>query len=193
MERSPKSRFKQALRLAWCALTTLLLSVAMPSLGLGLGLSRLAPPGYPGVPPSSGPQLRAGLVSMWELEGTRSTVQSQYTWGLIIQESPLDSFARPYPAKFPVSVASGTISKLTTRFNSMLSIQGSSCQILIVSPAGTKVILMSGVNVLNASSLINFDDSAATSLPQNSQPVSGSYKPTTYGGVADLPAPAPGG
>ena len=58
-----------------------------------------------------------------------------------------------------------------------------------------KVVLMSdagGANSINSVSLI-FDDAASLFLPDSSQIVSGTFKPSNYFPGEILPAPAPGG
>jgi subtilisin-like proprotein convertase family protein len=67
--------------------------------------------------------------------------------------------------------------------------------VLLVGPAGQKVLLMSdaggGTDINNAT--LTFDDAAASTLPDASAIVSGTYKPTDFGTGDIFPSPAPGG
>jgi len=67
--------------------------------------------------------------------------------------------------------------------------------ILLVGPGGQSVLLMSdtgsSLDIVDVN--LTFDDSAANSLGDNSQIVSGTYKPSNYGGIDIFPAPAPAG
>ncbi|MFF2291115.1 proprotein convertase P-domain-containing protein [Peribacillus butanolivorans] len=65
--------------------------------------------------------------------------------------------------------------------------------ILLVGPGGQNVILMSdaggGADINNVT--LTFDDDAPTFLPDAAQIVSGTFKPTNFGGADVFPAPAP--
>jgi VCBS repeat-containing protein len=67
--------------------------------------------------------------------------------------------------------------------------------IIPVGPAGQNTYLMSdagtGNDVVNVT--LTFDDAAADYLPDSSQIVAGTYKPTNYGTPDTFPAPAPAG
>src|SRR6185503_1794692 len=67
--------------------------------------------------------------------------------------------------------------------------------ILLVGPAGQKVVLMSdaggGTDISNVT--LTFDDGAASSLPDSAAIVSGSYKPTDFVTGDIFPSPAPAG
>ena len=101
--------------------------------------------------------------------------------------------ASVYPSIITVSGMSGTVSKLIVRVKGMNHTWPSDIDMLLVGPAGQKVMLMSdagssfdlvGVDLL-------FDDAAAAVLPSVAAITSGSYKPTDYGTTDAFPAPAP--
>jgi uncharacterized delta-60 repeat protein/uncharacterized repeat protein (TIGR01451 family) len=98
----------------------------------------------------------------------------------------------PYPSVINVSGLSGLTTKATVMLTNVYHTWPSDIDILLVSPSGQKSLLMSkagGGNTLNKVTL-TFDDSAATSLPQGTQIVSGTNKPTSYA-VAPPPFPLP--
>jgi subtilisin-like proprotein convertase family protein len=97
----------------------------------------------------------------------------------------------PYPSQINVAGLTGTIAKLTTTVTVNTS-YGYGLEILLVGPAGQRVMLMGhGCSVALPGKTFTFDDSAPTLLspPCNS----GTYKPTNAGGVTTMPAPAPAG
>jgi len=66
---------------------------------------------------------------------------------------------------------------------------------LLVGPGGQTVVLMSdaggALDVVNVN--LTFDGTAATDLPDATQIVSGTYRPTNIGAGDTFPAPAPAG
>jgi len=103
--------------------------------------------------------------------------------------------ATPYPAQINVNGVGGSLSKLTVTLNKLTHSYPRDIDALLVSPAGTSVLLMAHAGLGNAvqNAVLTFDDAAATSLPQSGQIVSGTNKPTAYFPVVNLPAPAPSG
>lgn len=90
--------------------------------------------------------------------------------------------ALTYPSIITVSGVSGTILKATVTLSNVVHTFPDDLDILLVSPSGKKVILMSdalggfalgGVN-------ITFDDNAASSLPDSGSITDGVYKPSNY-------------
>ena len=106
--------------------------------------------------------------------------------------------ASPYPSLITVSGLVGSISNVTVTLNGLTHTFADDIDILLVSPTGAKVVLMSdtggafGVGAVN----LTFSDAAASLLPDETQITSGTFRPSDYdfGGAADVfPAPAPGG
>lgn len=106
--------------------------------------------------------------------------------------------ATPYPSTVTITNLQGSITKVTVTLNNMTHGYPDDVDILLVSPAGQKVVLMSdtgGGNSLQNCTL-TFDDAAAAALPDTTQIVSGTYRPVNYAGVGSadsFPAPAPAG
>jgi subtilisin-like proprotein convertase family protein len=101
--------------------------------------------------------------------------------------------ATPYPSMINVSGIPSTIDKVTVTLNAMSHTFPNDIRILLVSPAGQKLVLMGNVggspDINNVS--LTFDDAATTGL---SEPiVSGIYKPTSGNAAPTFPAPAPVG
>lgn len=106
--------------------------------------------------------------------------------------NPVDA-ASPYPSQIAVDGLAGNINKVVVRLNEFAHRYPSDVDVLLVSPAGQKVLLMSDAGGSSSVTNINlvFDDDAASSLAANSLP-SGTFKPTSFEGDADpFPSPAP--
>src|SRR5439155_374569 len=94
-----------------------------------------------------------------------------------------------------VSGTAGTISQVVVRLDGYTHTYPDDLDVLLVSPTGQKVIVMSDVgggNDVNNVSL-TLSDGAAAALPDSGQIVSGTFKPTNIGTGDTFPAPAPGG
>jgi subtilisin-like proprotein convertase family protein len=106
--------------------------------------------------------------------------------------------ADPYTnASVTVSGLSTNIARVTVTLAEVNHNYPADIDILLVSPSGKKVVLMSdaaGSGKLE-NTRITFDDAAAAQIPFNpTSPIdSGSYKPTNHEGSETFPAPAPGG
>jgi subtilisin-like proprotein convertase family protein len=100
--------------------------------------------------------------------------------------------ANPYPSTINVSGLTGTISKVTARVNGLTHTNPTDIDMLLVSPSGQGVRLMSdnggGDDVAGVN--LSFDDAAANSLGVV-QIVSGTYKPSNNGANDAFAAPAP--
>ncbi|MDB6125894.1 MAG: hypothetical protein JWQ71_4887, partial [Pedosphaera sp.] len=100
--------------------------------------------------------------------------------------------ASPYPSTNLVSGISGIVGKVAVILTNMNHTYSDDVDILLVSPTGQKILLMSdagGGSLLSGISL-TFDDTSDLFLPQASQIFSGTYKPSPYGTVA-FPTNAP--
>jgi uncharacterized repeat protein (TIGR01451 family) len=97
-----------------------------------------------------------------------------------------------YPSTIDVSGLTGLVGKITVTVTNLNHTFSDDVDMLLVGPAGQKVLLMSdagGGGVLIGVSL-TFDDAAGSFLPQSSQILSGSFKPSQYGPV-NFPTNAP--
>lgn len=108
---------------------------------------------------------------------------------------PNSGSATPYPSLISVSGLIGTVTKVTVTLTNITHTFPDDIDVLLVSPAGQKALLMSdagaGINLVNVS--LTFDDAAVLGLPDSSQIVSGTFKPTNYDTTSDgFGAPAPG-
>ena len=102
--------------------------------------------------------------------------------------------ADPYPAVIQVTNVTGVLRKVTVRLNQLTHTWPADVDIMLVSPAGQKVILMSDAGAGFPVSGVNltFDDAATASLPDQAPITSGTYKPTDYP-PADFFSNAPAG
>jgi subtilisin-like proprotein convertase family protein/Tol biopolymer transport system component len=101
-----------------------------------------------------------------------------------------------YPSPIVVSGVSDTVTKVTVTISGMSHTFPSDIDVLLVGPAGQKVLLMSdaGGSLDISGVTLTFDDDAASSLTQLGQIVSGTFKTTNFDTVSDaFPAPAPAG
>jgi Ca2+-binding RTX toxin-like protein len=102
--------------------------------------------------------------------------------------------ANPYPSIIRLSGFTGQVSDIDVGFQNLSHTFPDDIDVLLVGPAGQSVILMSdtgGSSDINVD--LTFDDSAANSLPDASQILSGTYKPTNIGAGDTFPSPAPAG
>lgn len=101
----------------------------------------------------------------------------------------------PYPSALAVSglpVSGVTVSSVT--INGFSHTLPDDVDLVLVSPSGQSVILMSDAGGSAAASNVNytFDDAAASLLADNAANPSGTYRPTNYGAGDNWPAPGPG-
>jgi hypothetical protein len=101
--------------------------------------------------------------------------------------------ATPYPSAINVAGLTGKIADVNVSLLGFTHTFPDDVDVLLVGPAGQKMILMSDVGGSNNVNGINllFDDSAG-SLSNNGQLVSGTFKPTNSGTGDTFAAPAPG-
>lgn len=102
--------------------------------------------------------------------------------------------AIPYPSTIAVSGLNGNIAKVKVTLKNISHTWPADFGVLLVSPAGQKVILMQAVGGGSSYPLNNvtvtLDDDAISTMTNAGTIVSGTYKPTTYG-VKVYPSPAP--
>jgi subtilisin-like proprotein convertase family protein len=107
---------------------------------------------------------------------------------------PTVGVANPYPSSIAVSGFTGSIGKITVRLTNFSHTFPADIDVLLVSPSGKKVVLMSNAGSGNSVSgiTLTFDDGAASSL--GSVLATGTFKPTALDDLSNsLPAPAPAG
>ncbi len=102
--------------------------------------------------------------------------------------------ASPYPSNISVSGIAGTVSKVTVTLTSMSHTFPDDVDILLVGPAGQKIILMSDAGGSNdlVNNTLTFDD-AGPALPDSAVIGSGTFRPTNFDTSDTFPAPAPAG
>ncbi len=106
--------------------------------------------------------------------------------------------ANPYPSTITVGGPASVISDVDVTLSGFAHEYMADVDILLVGPGGQSVVLMSDAGCsANVSGLnLTFDQSAASTVPSNDPPVSGTYRPTNVTGGCDdgseeFPAPAP--
>lgn len=105
---------------------------------------------------------------------------------------PTSGVANPYPANVMVSGFTGNITKVTATLTNFSHTFPSDIDIILVSPTGQKVALISAVGGGNpvTNVTLTLDDDAAMSV-SGTQIVSGTFKPTSLITTPSIPAPAP--
>jgi len=101
--------------------------------------------------------------------------------------------ASPYPSTLSVAGLSGVVRKVTVTLTNLTHTFPGDVDVLLVSPAGQAVLLMSDAGAENAVTnvTLTFDDGAGLVLPNLGLINSGAYRPTDYGPADVFPAPAP--
>ena len=102
----------------------------------------------------------------------------------------------PYPSSITVAGAPTTISRLTVTLSNFNHTFPDDVDILLVSPTGRKMIILSDAGSSTVATNLNFtlDDDAASQPPDGAGTTSGTFRPANYGTVQDpFPAPAPAG
>jgi subtilisin-like proprotein convertase family protein len=104
--------------------------------------------------------------------------------------------ATPYPSNITVSGVPAGFKRLTVTFVGMNHTFPDDVDVLLVSPTGRKMIVLSDAGGSNAwsNTTITLDDDAVTSLSDTGSNGSGTYKPGNFGTAQDpFPSPAPAG
>lgn len=132
------------------------------------------------------------------------TLQWGYSLGGTVIGSNLNSITIPskgsptvgYPSVIQVSNQVGVVKRVRVTLNNLNHQFASDLDILLTSPDGRSVLLLSDAGTPFAAQnlQLTFDDQASAPLPQNFVMESGTYKPTNYGETLDVfDAPAPSG
>lgn len=100
----------------------------------------------------------------------------------------------PYPSEINVSGMNGVISKVVVKLNGIKHTYPDDIDILLVSPGGQKLLLMSdagGSYDVNGLNLV-FDSATAKVLPDSTLITAGTFLPSNYGTITDtFSTPAP--
>ncbi len=102
----------------------------------------------------------------------------------------------PYPSTIPVSGLAGEVTKATVTLHGLTHTFPRDINVLLVSPSGGNVLLMShtgGGNAVTNPITLTFDDAASSPLSSSGLLTSGTYQPASYLGTVSFPAPAPSG
>ncbi len=95
--------------------------------------------------------------------------------------------ASPYPSVLNISGVAGNVAKVTVTLHNLNHTYPDDIDVLLVSPNGTSIMLMSdagGNNPVN-NTTITFDDNAASPIPDLTLITNGTYRPFNYFPVAD--------
>ena len=101
----------------------------------------------------------------------------------------------PYPSIINVSGISGSLTKLTVTLTNLNHTWTNDIDVLLVSPTGAKIILMSDVGGSNdlTNVTLTFDATATFTLPDSDFISSGTYQPTNFDDFDFFDSPAPDG
>ena len=105
----------------------------------------------------------------------------------------ISSNATPYPSEILVGGVTGNVVKVTATLCGFTHPNPYDLQVLLQSPSGQSVMLMSGAAQDSGANnvTITFDDEVLGKLAQSDCIFSGTYQPTDYGSGVPLPPPAP--
>ena len=105
------------------------------------------------------------------------------------------SNASVYPSPINVTGMSGSITTVTARLDGFSQSWTNDMDVLLVSPTGQKLLLMSDVGTgVTSNATFTFTDSASAYLPESGALSTGTYKPTNYDTTTDtFSSPAPAG
>ncbi len=104
-----------------------------------------------------------------------------------------DTLTGPYPATKVISGLGTSITDVNVTLTGLYHAYPDDVDVLLVGPAGQAVVLMSDVcgSTAITNMTLTFDDSAATTLPDNSACATGTYRPTNIGLTESFRSPAP--
>jgi subtilisin-like proprotein convertase family protein len=101
----------------------------------------------------------------------------------------------PYPSAINVSGIGGMINNVTLTLANLSHTWVSDVDVLLVGPAGQKVLVFANVGDAFAANnvTVTLSDAAASALPSSGAFVAGTYQPTAYAPATTFPSPAPTG
>ena len=131
------------------------------------------------------------IVGGWTITIT-AAISGQNTGGISIPESGV---ASPYPSEINVVDHINPVARVQVNLVNFTHASPDDVDVLLVSPSGRSVVLMSDVGGSTAATGLNlsFDDFATNSLPDNGAFPTGLYKPTDFEPGDIFPSPAPSG
>jgi uncharacterized repeat protein (TIGR01451 family) len=102
--------------------------------------------------------------------------------------------AAPYPSLIELSGLTGVVTRVTATLQSLSHSSPADLDVLLVGPAGQRLLLMSdaGANIPVNNATLTFSDAAASGLPAATALGSGTFKPTNFGAGDTFAPPAPG-
>ncbi|PYJ10342.1 MAG: hypothetical protein DMF06_06645 [Verrucomicrobia bacterium] len=129
------------------------------------------------------------IAGGWTLEVDTSAFQSAGP-SITIPDSGV---ANQYPSQISVAGFPGDLHKVRITLDALSHTFPDDLDIMLAGPGGQNAIIMSDVGGESdvANTTVTFDDSAANSLPDEDQIVTGTYRPANIGGGDPFPAPAP--
>ncbi len=131
------------------------------------------------------------IISGWSLNITTDGAPQTFTNPNNISFNDIIAPASPYGSVINVSGQTGVISDINVTLTGYSHIDTGNVDVLLVSPNGKSLVLMSDVSSTANNVNLTFDD-AATSTINVSPIVSGTYRPTDNFGETDFfPSPAP--
>jgi uncharacterized repeat protein (TIGR01451 family) len=138
-------------------------------------------------------QLRDGTIDLGALAFSFGPGAATNVFNSAAITIPDHGAGNPYPSAINVSGVSGRVSKVTLGLNGLTHSFPHDVNVLLVSPSGSNVLVMSHTGGAYAVTNINlvFDDAAMVSLPNYGLITNGTYKPSSYEGVVALPGTAP--
>lgn len=103
--------------------------------------------------------------------------------------------ANAFPSSITVAAEGGVIGSMRLTLYDLSANIPDNADFLVVSPGGQKFIIMANAGGFAAEGpdTLNFNDLAGQVVPDNGPLTTTDYEPTSYGAVADFPAPAPAG
>lgn len=122
-------------------------------------------------------------------------------WNISVQSSPdviglqNTGAASLYPSTKLVAGNLGTVTKAVVTLNNFSHTAPDDVDVMLVSPNGRRVVLMSDAGGTNEVGGLNltFDDAAASQLSDSGALLSGTFRPTDYESGDAFPSPAPQG
>lgn len=129
------------------------------------------------------------ILGGWSITFT-SAFSGQNTGAITI---PSAGQASPYPSEIEITNHVQPISSVVVRLINFSHSSPDDVDVLLVSPSGRSVVLMSDVGGSNSVNNLNitFDDNAFPSMPDSGSLSSGTFRPTDFEPGDSFPAPAP--
>jgi subtilisin-like proprotein convertase family protein len=125
--------------------------------------------------------LPGSLNSGWFLTITTNGSPAVFSNSSYVAMADTITTATPYSSNINVSGATGIVSKVTVSLNGLTHSQAFDIGVLLVSPNGIAVNLMSRVGLSASSANVTFDDAALNNIENSLPIISGTYKPSTNG------------